>query len=56
MSRVTSKRRDNLKGELKIIDTYCGERTLDILRDVRKKHIKFSTEVNNLQGKIKIKV
>lgn len=38
------------KGELKIVDPYCGERTLDILRDVKNKTVKFLTRVENLGG------
>jgi len=38
-----------LQGKLKIVDPYCGERTLDILKDVKDKTIEFLTRVENLQ-------
>ena len=38
-----------LKGELKIVDPYCDERTLDILKDVKDRKIKFLTRVDNLK-------
>lgn len=41
----------NLKGELKIVDPYCSERTLDILRDIKDKHVKFLTRLENLREK-----
>jgi hypothetical protein len=40
-----------LKGELRIVDPYCGERTLDILRDIGKVRVKFLTRVENLREK-----
>lgn len=55
--RYTSKRRlsknilDNLKGELKIVDPYCHERTLDVLKDVENRAVKFLTRVGNLGEK-----
>jgi len=55
--RYTSKRLlskkilDSLKGELKIVDPYCGERTLDVLKDVKNRAIKFLTKVGNLREK-----
>lgn len=42
---------DSLKGELKIVDPYCGERTLDILKDVKNRAIRFLTKVGNLRDK-----
>jgi len=57
--RYTSKRLlsknilDNLKGELKIVDPYCGERTLDILNNVKNRVVKFLTNVENLREKKK---
>jgi len=53
--RYTSKRRlsnilDNLKGELRIVDPYCDERTLDVLKDVGNRVVKFLTRVENLKG------
>jgi len=43
----------SLKGELKIVDPYSSERTLDILRDIRNEHVKFLTRVDNLRDKEK---
>ena len=39
-----------LKGELKIVDPYCGERTLDILSDINN-NVKFLTRLENLREK-----
>ena len=41
----------SLEGELKIVDPYSSERTLDILRDIRNEHVKFLTKVDNLRDK-----
>lgn len=41
---------DDLKGELKIVDPYCGERTLDILSSLKGRSIKFLTRAKNLQN------
>jgi hypothetical protein len=55
--RFTSKRilskdiLNTLKGELKVVDPYCNERTLDILKDVRDRKVKFLTRVGNLRNK-----
>jgi len=38
----------NLKGEIKIVDPYCDEKTLDILSDVKNKVIKFLTKIDYL--------
>ncbi len=43
----------NLKGELKIVDPYCGERTLDILTNVKNYVVKFITRTENLKEKNK---
>lgn len=43
----------SLKGELRIVDPYSSERTLDILRDIRNEHVKFLTKVDNLRDKEK---
>lgn len=57
--RYTSKRilskniLHNLKGELRIVDPYCGERTLDILDNVKNRVVKFITRVENLRDKDK---
>lgn len=42
---------DNLKGELKMVDPYCSERTLDILRDLRDRKAKVLTRIENLREK-----
>ena len=44
---------DSLKGELRIVDPYCSERTLDILKDIKNEHVKFLTRVDNLREKEK---
>lgn len=43
----------SLKGELRIVDPYCSERTLDILKDIKNEHVKFLTRVDNLKEKEK---
>jgi len=40
-----------LKGDLRIVDPYCSERTLDILKDIKNEYIKFLTRVDNLREK-----
>lgn len=40
-----------LTGELRIVDPYCSERTLDCLRDIKGRSVKFLTKVENLQQK-----
>lgn len=42
---------EGLQGKLRIVDPYCGVRTLDILRDVKDKTIEFLTRVENLNEK-----
>lgn len=55
--RYTSKRilskniLHNLKGELRIVDPYCSERTLDILSNVKNRLVKLLTRVKNLREK-----
>jgi len=44
---------NNLRGELRVIDPYCGERTLDILKDVRNDPVKFLTRMDNLKDRDK---
>jgi len=44
---------EELEGELKIVDPYCSERTLDILKDLQNKPIKFLTRTQNLHEKEK---
>lgn len=57
--RFTSKRLlsknilGSLKGELKIVDPYVGERTLDILKDIKDRNVKFLTKIDNLEKKEK---
>jgi len=59
--RFTSKRTistdilSNLKGDLKIVDPYCNERTLDILKEVKDKKIDFLTRLENLEEKDRTK-
>jgi len=59
--RFTSKRTistdilSNLKGDLKIVDPYCNERTLDILKEVKDKRIDFLTRLENLEEKDRTK-
>ena len=38
----------HLKGEIRIVDPYCGERTLDVLRDVKGSQVRFLTRLDNL--------
>jgi len=43
---------DNLQGEIKIVDPYCGERTLDILKDIKSSiSVEFLTRTENLREK-----
>lgn len=37
-----------LTGELSIVDPYCGERTLDVIKDVKGRPIKFLTKLENI--------
>lgn len=39
----------NLEGDLKIIDPYCNERTLDVLKGVKNRKVEFLTKIQNLQ-------
>jgi len=39
-----------MSGEIKILDPYCNERTLDILSDCKNKKIKFLTRLSHLKG------
>lgn len=38
-----------LSGQLRIADPYCGERTLDIIKDVENRPIKFLTKMENIR-------
>lgn len=40
---------NSLKGELRIVDPYCGERTLDMLSSVKDADVKFLTKLENLR-------
>jgi hypothetical protein len=42
---------EGLKGKLQIVDPYCSERTLDILRDIKDTKVEFLTRVENLKEK-----
>jgi hypothetical protein len=42
-----------LTGELRIVDPYSSERTLDVLRDIENEHSKFLTRLDNLRDKEK---
>jgi len=44
---------NNIKGEVKIIDPFCGERTLDIIKHDEKRPIKVLTRLVNLKDKDK---
>ncbi len=39
---------ESLTGELRIVDPYCGERTLDVIKDVKARPIKFLTKLVNI--------
>lgn len=39
---------NTLDGEVKIVDPYCGERTLDMVREVKGRPIKFLTRLENI--------
>ena len=55
--RYTSKRvlatkiLHELKGELKVIDPYCGERTLDVFKDLKNRPVEFLTQLKKLSDK-----
>jgi hypothetical protein len=42
---------EGLREKLQIVDPYCGERTLDILKEIKDKPIEFLTRVENLNQK-----
>ncbi|MEM4258593.1 MAG: hypothetical protein QXL17_05515 [Candidatus Thermoplasmatota archaeon] len=44
---------NNFKDELNIVDPYCNERTLDILKDIKCKNVKILTCIDNLNQKDK---
>lgn len=39
---------EELKGKLRIVDPYCGERTLDVLKDISDRTVMFLTRLKNL--------
>ena len=39
-----------LTGEIRIVDPYCGERTLDVITDVKGRPIKFLTRLGNINN------
>lgn len=41
---------ENLHGELSIVDPYCGERTLDLIKDAKSNQVKFLTRLDNING------
>jgi len=41
----------SLNGDLRIVDPYCGERTLDILDSMKGRRILFLTKIENLSEK-----
>lgn len=41
---------ESLTGELRIVDPYCGERTLDVIKDVKARPIKFLTRLGNINN------
>lgn len=41
----------NFQGQLRILDPYCGERTLGILHKIKNSNVKFLTRIENLQDK-----
>ena len=44
---------ESLPGDLQIVDPYCGVRTLDILRDLKNRTIKFLTRIEHLNERKK---
>jgi len=42
---------EGLQGKLQIVDPYCSERTLDILRDIKDRTVEFLTRIENLKEK-----
>lgn len=47
---------ENLTGNLKIVDPYCGDRTLDILESIKDRNVKLLTRVENLRDREKQKL
>ena len=41
---------ESLTGELRIVDPYCGERTLDAIKNVKARPIKFLTRLGNISN------
>jgi len=42
---------DSLDGDLKLVDPYCNERTLDVLKDIGDKRVKMLTRLENIREK-----
>jgi hypothetical protein len=42
---------EGLQGKLQIVDPYCSERTLDVLKDLKDREVDFLTRVENLREK-----
>jgi hypothetical protein len=40
-----------LDGEVRIVDPYCGERTLDMIKEIKGKPVKFLTKIDNITNK-----
>lgn len=41
---------DTLNGEIRIVDPYCGDRTLDVIKDIKGRPIKFLTRLGNINN------
>ena len=42
---------EGLQGKLQIVDPYCSERTLDVLKDLKDREVDFLTRIENLRQK-----
>lgn len=52
--RVLSKEiLQKLNGEIRIVDPYCGQKTLDVLKDQKNPAVRFLTKIDNLRGRNK---
>jgi len=43
-----------LTGELRIVDPYCGARTLDVLRNITDRPVRFLTKIENLRQNLRM--
>lgn len=50
-SLLTKSILERIDGELRIVDPYCGERTLDCLKDIKGRRVKLLTRMENLPQK-----